>query len=87
MEDRIYQKAFNAGYLIEKHLPALSQLLAKSLSSSTSTFSEGFIAGSNQFIKEKADKDMIVSLFKEHGKISPHKLIDEPDKDELDIEK
>lgn len=87
MENKIYQKAFNVGYLIEKYLPALSQMLAKSLNNASSTFSEGFLAGSNQYITEKKEKDMMISLFKEHGSTSPIKDLNEPDKEEPDIER
>lgn len=87
MEDKTFQKAFNAGYMLEKYVPALSQLLAKSLKNSTTTFSEGFLAGSQQYTEEKNHKDMIVSLFKNPGFQTPGKTIEEPDKDEPDMDR
>lgn len=63
MEDKTFQKAFNAGYMLEKYVPALSQLLAKSLKNSTTTFSEGFLAGSQQYTEEKNHKDELILTF------------------------
>ena len=51
--DQIIQRAFNAGYLVEKHLPQLSKLLVKGFQDSKNPYAQGFIAGSNEFSKEK----------------------------------
>jgi hypothetical protein len=57
MANAIIQKAFNAGYLIEKYLPQLSKMLVKGFQNSKQPFAQGFIAGSNEYAQEK-----------EHGK-------------------
>ncbi len=51
--NQITQKAFNAGYLIEKHLPQLSQLLVKGFQGSDHPYVQGFVAGSNEMTKER----------------------------------
>lgn len=50
---RIIQKAFNAGYLVEKHLPQLSKVLVKGFQDKSGPFAEGFIAGSQECVKER----------------------------------
>ncbi len=50
---QIIQKAFNAGYLVEKHLPQLSKMLVKGFQDKSGPFAEGFIAGSKECAKEK----------------------------------
>jgi hypothetical protein len=50
---KIYIKAFNAGYLIEKYLPALSELLVKGIKQQKHPYMQGFIAGTVQCLKEK----------------------------------
>lgn len=56
MEDKTFLKAFNAGYIIEKYIPALSQLLISNFQNSENDFFEGFIAGSMQCIEERGKK-------------------------------
>lgn len=56
MEDKTFQKAFNAGYLLEKYVPALSQLLIKNFQDSENDFFAGFVAGSQEYILEKSMK-------------------------------
>ena len=51
--NQITQKAFNAGYLIEKYLPQLSQLLVKGFQGSDHPYVQGFVAGSNEMAKER----------------------------------
>jgi hypothetical protein len=85
MEDKLYISAFNAGYIVEKYAPALSQLLKKSLGNTTSSFIEGFNDGSNQYASEKKERDLLISIIKGHD-IRVRKSIDEPDKDEPEID-
>ncbi len=54
MENAIIQKAFNAGYLIEKYLPQLSRMLTKGFQDSKNPYAEGFIAGANEMGIERA---------------------------------
>ncbi|MFM9947705.1 MAG: hypothetical protein ACKV1O_07180 [Saprospiraceae bacterium] len=51
--DALFQKAFNAGYLIEKYLPKLSKMLVKGMQDKTSPFAEGFTAGSSEMELER----------------------------------
>ena len=53
MENATIQKAFNAGYLIEKYLPRLFKLLAKGFQDKSNPYVEGFIAGGLEFDKEQ----------------------------------
>jgi hypothetical protein len=49
----IIQKAFNAGYLIEKYLPTLFKFLASGFMDRNSPFAKGFIAGGLEYDKEQ----------------------------------
>jgi len=51
--NQITQRAFNAGYLVEKHLPQLSKLLLKGFQSSEHPYVKGFVAGSSEMAKER----------------------------------
>lgn len=53
MEDKTFQKAFNAGYLLEKYVPALCQLLIRNFQDSENDFFAGFQAGSQEYLQEK----------------------------------
>lgn len=49
----VIQKAFNAGYVLEKHQPKLAQQIAKGLQTPDSEFGQGFNAGRKQVEKER----------------------------------
>lgn len=49
----VIQKAFNAGYLLEKHQPKLAQQIAKGLQTPDSDFGQGFNAGRKQVELER----------------------------------
>ena len=51
--NQITQRAFNAGYLVEKHLPQLSKLLVKGFQGSEHPYVKGFVAGSSEMVKER----------------------------------
>jgi hypothetical protein len=53
MANAVIQKAFNAGYLIEKYLPQLSKMLVKGFQDKTSPFAQGYIAGSKEMVAER----------------------------------
>lgn len=80
MEDKIFQKAFNAGYMLEKYVSTLSQLLIKNFQDSENDFFAGFQAGSQQFIGERDKKKsrLITKLqrLSEHPPKSSTKLKD-----------
>jgi hypothetical protein len=70
-EHFLYTKAFNAGYLLEKFLPQLAKLLTSNLSDSDNDFAQGFIAGSKQYIQEKApSKSKLLEKLKQDAKSS-----------------
>lgn len=50
---KLQVKGFNAGYKIEKYVPALSTVLRSSLSSSKNEYVEAFIAGGDEMLKER----------------------------------
>ncbi len=52
-DNAIIQKAFNAGYLIEKYLPRLFTLLAKGFQDKSNPYAEAFIAGGREFANEQ----------------------------------
>lgn len=47
-------EGFNTGYIIDKHRPELAQQLVEGISKSEDPFVEGFIAGSKESVKERA---------------------------------
>lgn len=86
---QIIQKAFNAGYLIEKHLPQLSKLLVRGFQDKSSPFAEGFIAGSHEMAKERdRSKSRFLERLKENfdKPAAPNHSKDRGDKEmEIDI--
>ncbi len=80
-------EGFNAGYLIEKHCPALAKQLTKAVEGVEVPFVEGFIAGAEEYAKERihaktiaklreASKGSIPFPKKNKGKDDPEKGID-----------
>jgi len=51
-EEKEIQNGFNAGYLIAKHLPDLSEKLQMGLVNKEDDFAKGFIAGAKQLTTE-----------------------------------
>jgi hypothetical protein len=47
------QRPFSPGYLLVRHLPALDQQIASGFKEAKHPYAEGFVAGSQQFEKEK----------------------------------
>ena len=79
----IIQKAFNAGYLIQKYLPRLFLLLSNGFRDKSNPYAEGFIAGGKEYEIEK-----VRSLPGQHQNPdktqemdSPERIIDEPEDD------
>lgn len=62
-------EGFNAGYLIEKYRPELSQKLVNGLDGVEVPFIEGFVAGSKEFVQER---ELIRSISKSREQ-SPEK--------------
>ena len=87
MEDKTFQKAFNAGYLLEKYVPTLSQLLIKNFQDSENDFFVGFLAGSQEYIQEKTmKKSRLMTKLNKIVKGSPKPKKDKEDR-EFDREK
>lgn len=55
-------EGFNAGYLIEKHRPALAKQLTKAIEGVEVPFVEGFIAGAEEYAKERIQAKTIAKL-------------------------
>lgn len=74
MAKAIIQKAFNAGYLIEKYLPKLSKVLVNGFQNKQSPFAQGFIAGSQEMVNERVQsKSKFLARLQENIKNSPGK--------------
>ena len=83
----IIQKAFNAGYLIEKYLPKVSKVLVKGFQDHTNPYVEGFVAGSKEMTNERTQNKIkfLSKLKDDFGKQSPSKGKDKGGK-EMDID-
>lgn len=55
-------EGFNTGYLIEKHRPALAKQLIKAVEGAELPFIEGFVAGSQEYAKERIQAKTIAKL-------------------------
>jgi len=55
-------EGFNAGYLIEKYRPTLAKQLANAVEGVELPFAEGFIAGSEEYSKERIQAKTIAKL-------------------------
>lgn len=88
MANAVIQKAFNAGYLIEKYLPQLSKMLVKGFQDKTSPFAEGYIAGSKEMIAERSHgKSKFLEKLKENfGEPTKRKASRGRDDKEMDID-
>ena len=71
----VFQKAFNAGYLLEKHQPQLAQQIAKGLQNPKSEFADGFSAGRKQVEMEYGQNKskFLEKLKAEYGTKAPAK--------------
>lgn len=49
----VIQRAFNAGYMLEKHQPKLAAQIAKGLQDPKTEFAQGFSAGRKQLAVER----------------------------------
>lgn len=82
-EDKEMLEGFNAGYLIEKHRPELAKQLVKTVEGVELPFITGFVAGSQEYTKERTSK--VISKLREN--ISPRKSDPSKDKDRDDKDK
>lgn len=55
-------EGFNAGYIIEKHRPELSKKLVNAVQGADMPFIEGFIAGTEEYSKERSRSKIINKL-------------------------
>lgn len=60
-------EGFNAGYLLEKHRPELTGQLTKAVEGVDTPFFEGFVAGSQEYAKERSRGKLISKLKEDFG--------------------
>jgi hypothetical protein len=83
----VIQKAFNAGYLLEKHQPQLAQQISKGLQNPKSEFAEGFSAGRKQVEMERSqNKSKFLEKLKAEFGVPSKPKSKNKDKD-IDIER
>ncbi|MEZ4991939.1 MAG: hypothetical protein R2824_16070 [Saprospiraceae bacterium] len=87
--DKEILEGFNAGYLIEKHRPTLSKQLVAAVDGVDIPFVEGFVAGTQEYAKERTRSKTIAKLREaSKGIPRPTKSKDRDEKDkgfEIDI--
>ena len=64
-------EGFNAGYLIEKHRPELNKQLVNAVEGVDMPFIDGYVAGSNEYAKERARSKNISRIVKASKSIKP----------------
>lgn len=80
-------EGFNAGYIIEKHRPELAKQLVGGLEGVDVPFAEGFVAGSNQSLKDRERiKSKTISKLKSFSKDRIPKPTKSKDKDDKGFE-
>jgi len=55
-------EGFNAGYVLEKHRPELAQQISQAVETVEEEFFQGFVAGSQQYAKERTQSKTIGKL-------------------------
>lgn len=60
--DQEILEGFNAGYIIERHRPELAKQLVAAVEGVEVPFVEGFIAGSQEYAKERVQARTIAKL-------------------------
>ena len=55
-------EGFNAGYVLERHRPELAQQISQAVASVEEEFFQGFVAGSQQYAKERTQSKTIGKL-------------------------
>ncbi|GAB5552860.1 MAG: hypothetical protein Sapg2KO_24510 [Saprospiraceae bacterium] len=63
-------EGFNAGYLLEKHDPALAKQLNEAVSEVGEDFFQAFIEGRKEFIKDKSRSKLFKQLEKDFSNLS-----------------
>jgi hypothetical protein len=61
-EEKDLVEGFNAGYIIEKHRPELAKQLLNAVDGVELPFVEGFVAGSQEYAKERTQMKTISKL-------------------------
>lgn len=62
MNEEELASGFNAGYIIQKHRPDLANSLAEVVNAEADDFFQGFVAGSQQYAKERAQSKTVSRL-------------------------
>ena len=78
--DQEILEGFNAGYIIEKHRPELAKQLVAAVEGVEVPFVEGFVAGSQEYAKERVQAKTIAKL-REASRGSTPFLVKQKDKD------
>lgn len=55
-DEQLIQKGFNHGYQLQKHQPELAEQIQSGLSDKQSPYSQGFQAGLQEHVREKAQE-------------------------------
>ncbi len=85
--DKEILEGFNAGYIIEKHRPELAKQLVAAVEGVEVPFVEGFVAGSQEYAKERTQMKTISKL-REASKGRIPRPIKDKEKDKgFDIER
>ena len=65
LEDKDMADGFNAGYVIEKHQPELSQRIVKAAKGVDTPFNKGFVAGAEEYSKERTIQSKAIDLMRD----------------------
>ncbi len=80
-EEKDILEGFNAGYIIEKHRPELAKQLVSAVEGVELPFVEGFVAGSQEYTKERTQMKTISKLREASKSRIPRPTKDKDDKD------
>lgn len=78
-------EGFNAGYVIEKHRPALAKQLVTAVEGVELPFMEGFVAGTQEYAKERTQSKTIAKL-REASKGSISRPTKDKGKDDMSMD-
>ena len=87
LEDKDMADGFNAGYVIEKHQPELSQKLVKAIKDMDTPFNKGFVAGAEEYSKERTIQSKAIDLMRDDRSFEMPELDQEKTKTKNDKNK
>ena len=62
-EEEYIQKGFNAGYQLQHHEPKIAEQIQQSFTDQSHPYAQGFIAGSQEYEKEKGINNNLLSKY------------------------